>query len=73
MFMRNWKRRIISGQVWYEGRAHGARLFVRGRREKGSYRWIVQHPDLIYFGWSSTLRTALDDAKRRAKEIDTWK
>lgn len=65
-----WKRRIVDGQVWYEITAHNARVFVRGRRVHGMYRWMVQHPNLVYFGWSSTVRQAMDDAEARAMEID---
>jgi len=65
-----WKRRIVDGQVWYERSVHNARLFVRGKRERGSYRWIIQHRRMVHFGWSSRLDLALDDAEEQAEKID---
>jgi len=67
---RQWKRRVLNGELWYERYAFRARIFVRGRRVCGSYRWIVQHRALVYFGWSSSLSGALEEAEERAREID---
>lgn len=68
--MARWKRRFIEGLLWYELVAHNARVFARGKREGGMYRWIVQHPSLVYFGWSKSLPQAMEDAECRARVID---